>query len=100
MQVTIQVGGDPTRNPVATVERFPAIVGRGSLATVHLDDGFVSRLHCEIDRLDRTLTIRDLGSRHGTFVNGLKVSQAPLLPGDKLTVGITNLSVYYDRELL
>src|SRR4051812_18003779 len=40
------------------------------------------------------LTIEDLGSTNGTFVNGNRISgQQPLNPGDQVRVGQTSLSV-------
>lgn len=79
------------------LENFPAVIGRSSHADVCLHDKFISRVHCEISELNGTLVVRDLGSKHGTFVNGVKVAQGHLLPGDRLTVGVTSLSVDYQR---
>jgi len=75
--------------------RFPALIGRVPDAVVQLDDSWVSRRHCEIAEVDGTLVVRDLGSRHGTFVNGTQVSESPIRPGDRLTVGISTFQVSY-----
>lgn len=40
----------------------------------------ISRRHAEIDWADGTLSIRDLGSRNGTFVNNVRLE--PPKPGD------------------
>src|SRR5262249_35738998 len=49
---------------------------------------------CEVFEVSDKLTIRDLGSSNGTFVNGKKVSgQQVLKPGDELTVGAVTLRV-------
>ena len=41
--------------------------------------------------------VRDLGSRHGTFVNWQPVaSEVPLLPGDELCVGLSHFVAVYD----
>ena len=38
------------------------------------------------------VTVEDLGSSYGTFVNGRRIdAPAPLLPGDRLRVGQTEL---------
>jgi pSer/pThr/pTyr-binding forkhead associated (FHA) protein len=42
--------------------------------------------------------VQDLGSKNGTFVNGVHVGKALLLPGDRLTVGRTPLFVRYQRH--
>lgn len=79
------------------VSSLPAVIGRASHADVRLDDHYISRVHCEISDLNGTLVVRDLGSKHGTFVNGVKVAQAQLLPGDRMTIGVTSLSVDYQQ---
>ena len=58
----------------------------------------VSRVHCEISEINGTLLVRDLGSRNGTAVNGEYVKEAHLLPGDRLTVGLTKFEVRYKRR--
>ena len=79
------------------MERLPAVLGRNGHADVRLDDPCVSRVHCEVSDLNGTLVVRDLGSKHGTYVNWQKVTQAPLLPGDRLTVGVSSFEVQYER---
>ena len=79
------------------VDKLPAVIGRGSDADICLADCWASRTHCEISALDGTLVVRDLESRNGTLVNGEQVTEALLLPGDRLTVGITGLQVKYKR---
>ncbi len=36
--------------------------------------------------------------RHGTLVNGQRVAEAVLLPGDELQVGLTRLRVSYTER--
>jgi two-component system response regulator GlrR len=66
------------------------VIGCHPSADLVLRDPAVSRFHCEITMGDRP-TIRDLGSRNGTVVNGVAVSQAPLADGAVLTLGGTQL---------
>ena len=75
---------------------FPLRLGRGPEANVQIGDRWVSRDHCEIDCVDDVLLVRDLGSKHGTFVNGRSVLEAELRPGDLLNIGITRFVVEYD----
>jgi len=80
------------------VKEFPALVGRDPDADVRVTDLWVSRAHCELYDLEGMLAVRDLGSRHGTFINGVKVTDSILMPGDKLQVGMTRLEVSYKRK--
>jgi pSer/pThr/pTyr-binding forkhead associated (FHA) protein len=72
---------------------IPVIVGRSSQADVRLNDRWVSRRHCEIDQIDGRVVLRDLGARHGTYVNGNRVSEAVLNTGDTIRIGLTVLSL-------
>jgi Nif-specific regulatory protein len=65
----------------------PLTVGRDRASTVHLRDLAVSRQHCLIERADGGYRLRDLESRHGTFVNGVPVRERLLAEGDLITLG-------------
>ncbi len=56
----------------------------------------VSRRHCELNLDQGRLTIRDLGSKNGTFLNGVKVSESPVKPGDVLKIGALYFGVQID----
>src|SRR5689334_11099056 len=45
-----------------------------------LDDREVSQFHCKLSFADGTWRVIDLGSRNGTFVDGLRVRDADLPP--------------------
>ena len=77
------------------LREFPAVIGRGPEAEVRLHDRWASRNHCRLDQVDGVPVVRDLQSRNGTLVNGARVIEAPLLPGDRLTVGLTSFEVQY-----
>jgi Nif-specific regulatory protein len=62
-------------------------LGRDRASTLHLRDLAVSREHCVIEPAGEGFRLRDLDSRHGTFVNGLPAHERDLLPGDQVTLG-------------
>ena len=64
-----------------------ARIGRSVDCHIALAAQSVSRTHCEVASLNSTWHVRDLGSRHGTFLNGEPVQDAPLADGDRITVG-------------
>jgi predicted component of type VI protein secretion system len=69
-------------------------IGRHDDCLIRIKSAQVSRRHCEVFEVSDKLTIRDLGSSNGTFVNGRKVDgQQVLKPGDELTVGAVTLRV-------
>jgi pSer/pThr/pTyr-binding forkhead associated (FHA) protein len=68
------------------------IVGRSRECDVVLDDPNVSRRHMELRRDNAGWTAVDLGSTNGIKVNGSRVSEAPLEPGDEISLGVSRLT--------
>lgn len=77
--------------------KLPAVLGRGENVTVLVKDKEkrISRNHCEITTVDGSLVVRDLNSKNGTFVNGARVTESALRPGDSLSVGPLTFRVQY-----
>ena len=65
------------------------IIGRGSDSGIRIDHPAVSRVHAAVRRAnDGTLLVRDLGSMHGTLVNGQPaVTETPWNIGEELRLG-------------
>jgi pSer/pThr/pTyr-binding forkhead associated (FHA) protein len=64
------------------------VLGRRHDCDLCIPLGDVSRRHCQLDRNDETLQIRDLGSRNGTFLNGQQVNgESTVKAGDYLRIG-------------
>jgi uncharacterized protein (TIGR02266 family) len=64
------------------------LVGRGLSCKMRFNDPSVSRQHLVLRLIGSKLEIEDLGSRHGTAVNGRSVrGKAELAPGDEIRVG-------------
>ena len=69
-------------------------VGKLSSSHLRLDDESVSRMHAVIEVTGPgDISIIDLGSTKGTFVNGQKVNKAKLQSGDQIVVGETRIEV-------
>lgn len=70
------------------LDRAYLTIGRGADVDVYVEDERVSRLHAGI-RVDADgITVSDLGSQNGTFVNGVQLFEARRLrPGDEIMVG-------------
>jgi len=63
-----------------------------------LTDRAVSRLHAELDPRDDGLWVRDLGSRNGTFLEGIRVVAACIPNGAKLQLGRTEIAIRYAEQ--
>lgn len=69
-------------------------IGRSSRNGIHLPDPSVSREHAQIALTDGKVELRDLGSRNGVRVNGLRIETAvSLTAGDRVEIGAFGLQV-------
>lgn len=66
---------------------FQWVVGRSPRSHVQINNGKLSRQHFKIYKVGTTYRVQDLGSSHGTKLNGVTVTDAPLQPFDTLQAG-------------
>ncbi|MBI5799516.1 MAG: FHA domain-containing protein [Verrucomicrobia bacterium] len=71
-------------------------LGRREDNPLRLSDDSVSSRHCELTEADGRLTIRDLGSTNGTFINGERVEQGIVTPGATFKLGSVELRFEVD----
>lgn len=79
------------------IAQQPITIGRSSRNHIVLRDERVSRDHCIIEIADGCVKVRDLGSRTGTFVNNVRVTEAILHHHDRISIGPFVL-VFRDSE--
>ena len=76
-------------------------LGRSSSSDIHIPDEELSRNHCFFECSGESdVTVIDLSSANGTYVNGEAVSSAPrtLKAGDEIYVGSTTLKMIGEEE--
>lgn len=71
--------------PIA-LQQAVLLLGRHPESDVRFDSMQVSRRHCCIAVVDDRVLIRDLGSRHGVHVNGARVEEVQIRPGDEVAI--------------
>jgi predicted component of type VI protein secretion system len=90
----IVVGGRATKREIPL--NLPAIIGRSRDAALTVAHPQISRQHCMLFDADGLLMLRDLGSTNGTFYQGNRVVEAPLLPDDTFSVGPLTFRASYE----
>jgi FHA domain len=86
------------RGSVLPVVAGRSVVGRAARSQVLIDSPDVSRTHAAIDHQPGTTTIEDLGSTHGTALNGVMVHRPRAVRhGDKVCFGSV-VAVFEDRD--
>lgn len=72
-------------------------IGRGSENDLILDDPQVSRNHCQLKLQYGAYSLTDMGSTNGSYVNGQRVSEIALGPGDVIELGGTRIEFHVRR---
>ena len=75
-------------------------IGRGHDNIVVIDDPRISRHHAEIRVIQDRFVFFDLNSTGGSFINGQRVNQGLLYPGDLISLAGVNLVFVKDRQML
>lgn len=89
MYVYLNCIGGASKLGRKVVDRSPFLLGRDPASALSPPgDDSVSRKHCEIILGDGLLTIRDCGSKNGTFLNGVVIeAERTLQHGDRIGIG-------------
>lgn len=90
-----QAGGG---SRVVTIDHLPFTLGRGSERDLSIPSPEISRAHALIDRDADGYFLRDTGSRHGTFVNGMRITTSRLRSSDQIALGTPEHTLLFEVE--
>lgn len=89
--------GGPFQGQTLSLPEGEVSIGRETSNQMSVFDGSLSRRHCLLTRSGSEVRIRDLGSRNGTRVNSVPISDQPLQHGDQISVG-SSLFVFLQED--
>jgi pSer/pThr/pTyr-binding forkhead associated (FHA) protein len=78
--------------PVQLHPSDTVVVGRSHACDLTLASADASRRHAEIVAAGEGFAVRDLGSTNGTFVNGERIEEHALRPGDRIQIGASTIT--------
>jgi len=84
--------------PSILVDKPVLLLGRHPECDIQIDPRKISRRHCCIAQVEDYLVVRDLDSTNGIRINGVRVVEGRLQPGDELTVGNHRYQVTWGEE--
>src|SRR6516225_3482161 len=90
--------GGPFQGQTLSLPEGEVSIGREPTNQMSVFDGSLSRHHCVLARSGSKVRIRDLGSRNGTRVNSVPVTDQRLQHGDQISVG-SSLFVFLQEDL-
>ncbi len=88
-----QPGGAPR---TVAIEHLPFTLGRSSERDLCITSPEISRAHALIDCDADGYFVRDTGSRHGTFVNGTRVTTTRLRSQDQIALGTPDHTLLFE----
>lgn len=100
LAVVVRVSNGHATPSTLSLEQGSCIIGSSPGCDLTLADPAVSRRHLELSLAPEGVTVRDLGSRNGTFFHGQRIEKMVLRLGGQLTVGSTCLSIEADPQAL
>lgn len=65
----------------------PYVVGRAVTSDIPIFDPTISRRHAELRVVQGGVSVQDLGSSNGTFLNGTRITEGTIEPNDSVTFG-------------
>jgi hypothetical protein len=75
------------------------VIGRSHECRCVITDPTVSRRHARLTQTQTGWTLRDLASRNGTYVNGVRITDTALVrPGDDVWFGSSRFRLLHDRS--
>ena len=77
------------------LELGTVVLGRGQDADIRFEDELVSRRHCALTFDGQSVTVEDLGSTNGTFVDGNYINKQILDSDNRLQIGKIVLKIAY-----
>jgi two-component system, NtrC family, response regulator HydG len=87
----------PLEGSVCVLPEGEFSIGRDAANQLWVEDSSLSRRHCVVKREGAKCSVRDVGSRNGTCVNGVPVEEQQLEHWDQLSVG-SSLLVFLETE--
>jgi pSer/pThr/pTyr-binding forkhead associated (FHA) protein len=93
-KLVIVSAGMAGRSHELTVDK--TTIGRVEDNTFAITDPSVSSHHCEVLVKGNDVVVRDLNSTNGTYINGEKITEAGLKPGQVLRLGQVELRLESD----
>lgn len=85
LRVTLSINGGRLRT--YSLDQNEVLIGRAPNCQIRLDNIGISRVHAKLIREDRAVSVVDMDSGNGTFVNGKRIRQVPLGANDELRIG-------------
>ena len=74
------------------------VIGRRHDCDLRIPLSQISRRQCKLSKKEQSIQIHDLNSRNGTYVNGSRVQESDMRPGDYIKIGPLTFVLQIDGQ--
>ena len=96
----VRVIGAKATPPMIRLRDGTAVLGSAPGVDILVAEPTVSRTHLELALVPEGVSVRDLGSRNGTFYQGQRVEKMVLALGGRIQIGAATVQIDADAEAL
>lgn len=97
MKVILRLQNSTVVNEIPIEANTSIIFGRSSKSSFKVADEMMSGSHCQVMLVPPKLEIIDLGSKNGTYLNGIRIEQAEVFLGDEIKIGSTKITILQEK---
>ena len=94
----IVVYRDSDRDARFVLKSGDTVVGRAETCDLRINDPSLSRWHASFTVAADRCSLKDVGSRNGTFVNGVQITEKDVKDGDHLFLGLVAARIEVSAE--
>ncbi len=94
----VRVTEGPDTGAELRIAGLVSSVGTGELCDLRLTDRSVSRDHLRLSLSDKGISLRDDGSRNGTWIGDVRVREATITASTRVRLGSTTLALTLDAK--
>jgi pSer/pThr/pTyr-binding forkhead associated (FHA) protein len=88
IEISLVVAEGRRKGQSVVLSQFPFLIGKSPECHLKPSSDWIAERHCRIDRVRDRVTVTDVGSSDGTWVNGQRIDSAvDVGDGDDLRVG-------------
>ena len=89
----VRILSGPQAGQIFPLNEGTNTIGRAPSCNIKVLNAGVSKEHAKIDALHDKVILHDMGSRNGTFINGVQIKSQLVQPGDKILLHDTMVEI-------
>jgi pSer/pThr/pTyr-binding forkhead associated (FHA) protein len=97
LEVYISILNSSGERKVLKLPDFPIRIGRTDDNHITVPDDLCSSKHLMISKTQDSVLIKDLNSKNGVVLNGIKILSQKMYIGDSVKIGSTEIKIYKEK---